>query len=57
MIRNVLALLSLVLTVLPLAQAGEFKALFPKDGIPKGWVVRACEAKSARGTKRGVGWR
>ena len=41
MIRNVLTLLSLVLPAVPLADAGQFKPLFPKDGIPEGWVVRA----------------
>ncbi|HAO97105.1 MAG TPA: hypothetical protein DCQ96_13680 [Verrucomicrobiales bacterium] len=55
MIRNALALLLLVLTVLPLAQAGEFKALFPKDGIPKGWVVRAWSDVSKPGPE-GAQW-
>ncbi len=55
MIRNVLALLSLVLTVLPLAQAGEFEDLFPKDGIPKGWVVRAWSDVSKPGPE-GAQW-
>ena len=55
MIRNVLALLSLVLTALPLAQAGEFEALFPKNGIPKGWVVRAWSDVSKPGPE-GAQW-
>ena len=41
MIRNVRTLLSLVLPAVPLADAGQFKPLFPKDGIPERWVVRA----------------
>jgi len=55
MIRTARALFALALPAIPLAHAGEFKALFPKDGIPKGWVVRAWSDISKPGPE-GAQW-
>ena len=41
MIRIGVTLLPLAVAALAAARADEFKPLFPADGIPKGWLVRA----------------
>ncbi len=55
MIRKGLALLPLALATLTAARADDFKPLFPADGIPKGWVVRAWSDVSRTGPE-GAQW-
>jgi len=55
MIRKGLTLLPLAVAALAAARADEFKPLFPADGIPKGWLVRAWSDISKPGPE-GAQW-
>ncbi len=55
MLRKGLTLLPLALAALAAARADEFKPLFPVDGVPKGWVVRAWSDVSKPGPE-GAQW-
>ena len=55
MIRKGLILLPLTVATLAAARADEFKPLFPADGIPKGWLVRAWSDISKPGPE-GAQW-
>ena len=55
MLRKDLALILALMVTLTTARADEFKPLFPVDGVPKDWVVRAWADVSKPGPE-GAQW-
>ena len=56
MLRKDLALILALMVTLTTARADEFKPLFPVDGVPKDWVVRAWADVSKPGPE-GAQWK